>query len=193
MKRALLIAAGLGVVVLGAVFLYPKPVDRASTPAASAAGEATEAAAPKKGKAPARRLIPNQLPHEAAAAAAAEDSAPPSDDKAGGTSSVDEEPQASALVGMTTRPMDDGLREKLEVPNDSQIGYGVVVDEIHPDSPAAEVFMRRNDVIVRANLKKVDNLADLQKHVGDRGHTLVTISRDGQLMQMVLKKPYRGK
>lgn len=187
MKRALLIAGGLGVVVLGAVFLYPRPVDHPpEAPAAPAGDGASQEARP-----PSRRLVPDRLPKDPPPSTEAPAEAPAG--RLGGESSVTADPEATALKGLEVTPMDDALREKLRVPGDSQIGYGVIVGDIHPDSPAAEVFMRRNDVIVRANLKKVDSVEDLEKLVGDRDHTLITISRDGSLMQMVLKKPYRGK
>lgn len=192
MKRVLLIAGGVGVVALGAVFLYPKPVDSPDAPAAAAPAEVE---APSGAAGARRGLIPERLPHEARAREGTAAEAPPAQDGAplGGVSEIDEIEAPTALVGLEVQSMDDGLREKLGVPDDSQIGYGVVVDRIHPDSPAAEIFMKPRDVIVRANLKKVDSPEDLQKLVGDRDHTLITISRGGQLMQMVLKKPYRGK
>jgi len=183
MKRALVIAAGLGVFVLGAVFLYPRPVDHPQAPA-----EAPTPSAPDAGKAkPRRSLLPKTLPADPPPkpdAAPTQEVLPPSPTNA---------PDATALAGAEFITIDDGLREKLEVPDDSQIGRGVVVRNIHPDSPAAEIFMRPNDVIVRAALKKVDTVEDLQRLVGDRDHTLITISRDGVLMQMVLKKPFRAK
>lgn len=189
MKRALLVVGGLSVLALGAVFFYPRPVSHlGASPSASAKDVRAPDASPPADR---RRLIPP--PGATGAKAPSVTRAPEAGRPSGGESSITADPQASALKGLEVKPMDDGLREKLRVPNDSQIGYGVVVGDIHPDSPAAEIAMRRNDVIVRANLKKVDSPEDLAKLVGDRNHTLVTISRDGSLMQMVLKKPYRGK
>lgn len=184
MKRAILIAGGLGVFVLGALFLYPRPVDKSGpTP------EVTPPSVPTStGTAPRRSLVPRQRPGDPPPPSAS-DAAPVTEE--GNANSAVNVPGATALVGVEFQAMDDGLREKLKVPNDSQIGKGVVLKKIHPDSPAAEIFMRPNDVIVRANLKKVDSIEDLNRLIGDRGHTLITISRDGSLMQMVLKKPFQ--
>lgn len=96
-----------------------------------------------------------------------------------------------ALTGLQLKPMDDSLRKELKVPEDKQIGYGVVIDQIHPDAPAAEISLQPGDVIVRAKQKQVNNVDELYAVVKDRDHTLLTISRQGFLFQVVIKRPFR--
>jgi hypothetical protein len=70
-------------------------------------------------------------------------------------------------------------------------GQGVTVTRIHPDSSAAEVSMEIGDVIVRAQKENVNSIEDLQRIVGDRDHTVVNFMRDGELMSVVLQRPFR--
>ena len=184
MKRSVLLLALLvGAAALVAVLLYPKPVTDPS-PAPPAAAPAPRPPPPG----PRPRLIPERAPSEG-------QPAPPSPagdpDPVGGRSRVHDDPAATGLSGLDLGPMDDGLREKLSVPKDPQLGYGVVIRALHPDSPAAEASLHENDVIVRADNKKVNEVADLERLVGDRDATRVTVSRDGQLFQVVLQKPFR--
>lgn len=186
----------VAVLVGAAVVLYLQVADSPSATSPSSAAPAKVADGAAKGdakgtEAARRSVLPRKIATDGQAPAETGDDE--TKGRRGGTSTIDEDPKANALVGLGVRPMDDGLREKLKVPDDSQIGFGVLVTEIHPDSPAAEIFMRPNDVIVRAAKKKVNNLADLEELVGDRDHTLLTVSRDGALVQMVLKKPWRPK
>ncbi len=192
MKRVLPVVVGL--VVAGGVGFVLMRTQTPPTQATEVQGEAGKSMASKPSTR--RSILPKNQPAgnsgEAEPTAGGEDSKAEQGPK-GGVSSVLADPKATALVGLEVKAMDDGLREKLKVPNNSQIGYGVVIQHIHPDSPAAEVFMKPNDVIVRAALKKVDSVEDLRRLVGDRDHTMVTVSRDGNLVQMVLKQPYRRK
>ena len=194
MSKAVWIA-GLAVVGIaaGAWLLMSNDSSGTTSPASSgpSAGSASEGTGGGDGKAPRRSLLAN-VPK--AKAGATDTKAPAVDpSKLGGVSSVDVDPDATALVGLGLKPMDDGLREKLKIPESSQIGEGVVVDRIHPDSPAAEIFMKKNDVIVRADNKKVNSIEELEKLVGSRDATLLTVSRNGVLVQMVIKKPFRPK
>lgn len=184
MKRALPVIVGL--VVAGGVGFVLMRTQTPSTEATEVNGAGAKSAAKSNGTR--RSVLPPTQANPVKTGAPK-----PDEGKRGGVSSVLKDPKATALVGIELVPMDDGLREKLKVPVNSQIGYGVVVQNIHPDSPAAEIFMKPNDVIVRAALKKVDSAEDLQRLVGDRDHTMITVSRDGNLVQMVLKQPYRGK
>jgi membrane-associated protease RseP (regulator of RpoE activity) len=185
--KVLGVVLAVGTVALLAAFLYPKPTGEPG-PAAPAASPPTPGASAPAPAAPRRRLVPERLPDTASPPAPAASEAGPS---AGGRSSITDDPEATGLSGLELQPMDDGLREKLKVPKDPQLGYGVVVRRMHPDSPAAEASLEPNDVIVRADNKKVDDAAGLARLVGARDATRVTVSRDGQLFQVVLQKPFR--
>ncbi|MEO1234510.1 MAG: PDZ domain-containing protein [Myxococcota bacterium] len=95
-----------------------------------------------------------------------------------------------ALSGLEVELLSDVDRERMKVPNG--YGNGVLVTRVHPSAPAAEAGLRPGDVIVRALRARVDTPSDLRDTVGNREQTLVIAARDGQLMQLVLQKPYPG-
>lgn len=189
-RRVIFIAVALGLVVLMAAFLYPRkagqpedaPIPKRTDLDPRLEGDRKERPAAR------RRLIPDQLPHEAGRGEADPAPAEPPAKKPSYAPPGDDD---TALAGTEFTPMDDGLREALKVPEDPQLGYGVVVSQIHPDAPTAEAQLEPKDVIVRADKKKVDSLQDLKEHVGEREHTLITVSRGGQLFQVVIHRPYR--
>ena len=93
-----------------------------------------------------------------------------------------------ALVGLSFSAATDAERTRLKVPD--RFGKGVVITSIHPDAPAAEAGLAVDDVIVRARRTAVNNEVDLSSTVGDRRHTVLTVSRDGKLFHVVLHKPF---
>ncbi len=95
-----------------------------------------------------------------------------------------------ALSGIELQELTDADRQALKVPD--RFGKGVVIRRVHPDSPAAEAGLRPNDVVVRAMRKNVDRLEDLTSEVADRDHTLLVASRDGNLMELVIQKPFKA-
>mgnify|MGYP006289699627 CR=1 FL=1 len=96
--------------------------------------------------------------------------------------------EVPALAGLEVETVGAGDREALKVPDD--YGRGVVVTRIHPDAPAAEAGLLEGDVIVRAMRENVDAPTDLERVVGQRDHTLLMASRDGELMQLVIQPPF---
>lgn len=95
-----------------------------------------------------------------------------------------------ALSGLELDTLSDSDRERLEIPD--EYGRGVMVTRVHPDAPAAVAGLQKGDVIVRALLEKIDTPSDLRKTVGDRKQTVVIAVRSGELMHLVLQKPYKG-
>ncbi|MET3575902.1 S1C family serine protease [Bhargavaea ullalensis] len=73
-------------------------------------------------------------------------------------------------------------RDTLKLPED--VTEGVVIDEVSPGSPAAEAGLRRFDVIVEMDGKKVANMIELRKHLYNEkkpGEKMsVTFYRDGK-------------
>ena len=97
----------------------------------------------------------------------------------------------AALDGLALATIDDGVRERLRVPRSDQIGRGVLVTGVHPDSPGAEIALQPQDVIVRAQRQPVDDLSDLENIVRGRDHTLLIVARNGRLYEMVIKPPFK--
>ena len=94
-----------------------------------------------------------------------------------------------ALSGIEFAPSTDEDRTRAGVTD--QYGRGVTITRMHPDSSAAEVKLEIGDVIVRAQKESVNSVEDLKRIVGDRDHTVVNFMRDGQLMSVVLQKPFK--
>jgi S1-C subfamily serine protease len=97
---------------------------------------------------------------------------------------------APALSGLELSAVGAADRDRLEVPD--EYGSGVVIEDIHPDAPAAEAGLRPGDVIVRAMRDDVDSVDDLSRVVGQRGHTVLIAVRNGEYMELVIQKPYDG-
>jgi len=63
-------------------------------------------------------------------------------------------------LGVALRPVDDTLRAQLQIPKDQ----GVIVGEVFPDGPAAKAGIQRDDILLTANDKPINEpkvLADL--------------------------------
>lgn len=179
------IAVGLGasviaLLVMGFFFLGPKASDApALSPPAAPSDDA-------KGPAKARKSVLEAVTIPADAKPRTLEAQPPSN-RSRLALVVAPEP---ALSGLDLEPLSDDDRERMKVPGD--YGKGVLITSVHPDAPAAEAGLRPGDVIVRALRTEVDMPTDLRDTVGDREQTLVIAARDGQLMQLVLQKPYPG-
>lgn len=128
-----------------------------------------------------RTLIPSKLPGQTEETAKKEEAPPKS------KFSLDVAPQP-ALSGIEMHDATDEDREKQGVTK--EYGRGVTVTSIHPDSSAAEVSMAIGDVIVRAQKENVNSLEDLKRIVGERDHTVINFMRQGQLLSVVLQKPF---
>ncbi len=82
------------------------------------------------------------------------------------------------VLGLTLRPLQNAEKQSLEVEN------GLLVTAISNDSVAAEFGVRRNDVIIAANLHPVASASELEKLINTeakkRGAVLLQIMRKGQ-------------
>jgi serine protease Do len=80
------------------------------------------------------------------------------DDKDKGKGSSDKPLITSSLLGLKLAPLDDALRAKFKI--DAKV-KGVLVQEVDPQSPAAQKGIRAGDVIVEAAQDPVSAVADV--------------------------------
>ncbi|PVA11360.1 serine protease [Pelagivirga sediminicola] len=73
-------------------------------------------------------------------------------------------PEPQTLMGLTLSPLDDELREQLELPGTFE---GLVVRDIDPMSEAYEKGLRAGDVITEAGQQKLTSMADLEDRIAD--------------------------
>ncbi len=91
------------------------------------------------------------------------------------------------VLGLTLRTLQNAEKQSLEIES------GLLVTALSNDSVAAEYGVRRNDVILAANLEPVTSAADLEKIIKEaekRGAVLLQIMRKGQelFISVPLKK-----
>ena len=173
-RLAILLIAGLAVTVF---FMMRKGERSTETAEVEANDRAAEENAAKRRDG--RTLIPEKLP------GAAPDGEVAAAEKGRFSLEVGPEP---ALSGLEFQEATDDERERAGVTG--QYGRGVTVTRIHPDSSAAEVAMQVGDVIVRAQKENVNSAEDLRRIIGDRDHVVVNFMRQGQLLSVVLQKPF---
>ncbi|MEQ9499270.1 MAG: PDZ domain-containing protein [Deltaproteobacteria bacterium] len=99
------------------------------------------------------------------------------------------EEELNPAHGLEMVPATDADRAHVKVP-DKRWGKGVLVMNVAPDSPADEVRLKKGDLIVRAQREHINTPQDLIDAAKGRDHVVVTFVRDGQYLQVVLKKPY---
>lgn len=99
------------------------------------------------------------------------------------------EAETNPVQGLEMVPATDADRAHAKAPDD-RWGKGVLVMNVKPDSPADEVRLRKGDLIVRAQREHINSPQDLIDAAKDRDHVLVTFVREGQYLQVVLKKPF---
>ncbi len=92
------------------------------------------------------------------------------------------------LKGLEVSPLTSSDLRERGVPDDFE--SGVLVTSVEPDSPADEVRLVPGDVIVQAQLLDVKEPSDLQRIVSEREYAKVTFVRNGQVLQVVLKRPF---
>lgn len=74
------------------------------------------------------------------------------------------------------------------VPPDSDIGGGVVVTRIEPNSPAASSGLRVKDVIISINREKITDTRDMNRVLGKSGGVLlVKLVRSNRVLFMVIQ------
>ena len=75
----------------------------------------------------------------------------------------------------------DGLLDGVSVQPQTTRGSGVVVTAVRDDSPAAAAGLRKGDVILEANHKRVTSAGDLHTAASDAGQgaVLLRVNRNG--------------
>jgi serine protease Do len=86
-------------------------------------------------------------------------------------------PSRGALRGIAVQNLTPSLREQLGMPSSLK---GVVISDIDPNSPAAEVGLQQGDVIQAINRQPVTNTADFNRLASEaRGAVLLRVNRQG--------------
>lgn len=98
-------------------------------------------------------------------------------------------PPESPITGLSVGSVSSSDLRQQGVPD--KWDGGVVVTEIEPDSPADEVALEVGDIIVELRRSPVRQPSDLPEIMGDHGYAKVTFVRDGQVLQVVLQRPFR--
>lgn len=99
-----------------------------------------------------------------------------------------------AWLGVVTQSVDYDLAEAFDL----EVKYGVIVNELIEDSPAEEVGLKIDDIIVAIDSEEItdyDDLVDLldEREVGDK--VTISLIRDGEKLEVVveLAKRPRGR
>ena len=86
-------------------------------------------------------------------------------------------PSRGALRGIAVQNLTPTLRDQLGLPSNIR---GVVVSDIDPGSPAAEVGLQQGDVIQAINRQPVNTTADFSRLASEaKGEVLLRINRQG--------------
>ncbi|HMB32050.1 MAG TPA: PDZ domain-containing protein, partial [Desulfohalobiaceae bacterium] len=95
---------------------------------------------------------------------------------------VEKQQSESGLLGMQLRPVRDQEAEALGLSSTK----GLLVVDVKEMSPAAEANMRRGDIVLEANGKSVNSVADIRKIIKDdskgKGVVLLFIKRKSQTL-----------
>jgi serine protease Do len=87
------------------------------------------------------------------------------------------------LRGVTVQNLTPDVRKQLGLPSDA---HGVVVTEVDPSSPAAQV-LTQGDIIMSINRHDVNSVTDFNRLASDaKGQTLLRIMRQGQAAFVVI-------
>jgi serine protease Do len=89
-------------------------------------------------------------------------------------------------VGMTVQELTPEIARSLQVTDTK----GLVVTDVEEGSPAEEAGIRRGDLIVEVNQKKVENLRDYRAALGRLGGAdslLLLVRRGGNVLYVALK------
>jgi serine protease Do len=111
--------------------------------------------------------------------------APDKEARSAGPESVKSSP-SSSLDGVTLRPLDHEMRQRLRVPE--RIEGGVVVTEVEPGSTAAKTGLRPGDVILEVDRRSVNGLQSFEKlwkSAGDK--KLLVVYRQGRTLFLVTR------
>lgn len=177
MQPRLLVALAVAFVLFLAAYLFSRPASGPSRGAVSVVDAGTESAVDEG--APRRSLIPPSIPVNPTEAPTPIPAPPrPATFEYGGP----------AVSGLGTREVSPTEKAELKIPEKL---YGLVITEVDPRSGAAEAALLPGDVIVRANFTWLDAGDNtLEKLVGDRGFTALTVYRNGVPFDVVLHKAF---
>jgi len=94
-------------------------------------------------------------------------------------------------LGLECYPADDAMRAQLKLPE----GHGLVVGSVVPESPAAEVEIKRHDVLVKAGDESLGGIQDLVDAVESAKESELTIEliRGGKKKEITVtpaKRPH---
>lgn len=171
-----LVAAVLGLVVVGGGAWW---WSRREPPAPQPEGRPPKVAATPD---PRPSMIPKTLPHEEGAKEVPTAPPPPA------ALTVSSHPSTTEPLGdVELHDATDADRERLKVPR--KYGHGVILKNVGPDSPMALSALRDDDVIVRAHRTEVNSTSDLEQAFKGRDHTVVIVSRGGELFEAVIHRP----
>jgi membrane-associated protease RseP (regulator of RpoE activity) len=98
-------------------------------------------------------------------------------------------PADDATGGATLEPVDDSLRAQLDLPK----GQGLVVASLNPDSPAAQVGLQANDILLKlaeTSLAAPDDVTKALKQVGEKEASLEII-RGGKRQTLQVRPRYK--
>lgn len=183
--RALIIA---GVVLAGLVGLFVWAFNPSVEPVKlGASGPAPSA--PAAGAGAERRSVLDESRRRAAPEPASDPKATPEPDPEPAPETPDpDRPRESPLKGLSVGSISAADLRQQGVPDEWD--GGVVVTEIAPDSPADEVALEVGDIIVELRRKPVRQPSELETIMGDYGYAKVTFVREGQVLQVVLQRPF---
>lgn len=102
-------------------------------------------------------------------------------------SSESDNGESSALAGLEVRTLTKEIAAQIGVPEGTK---GVVVASVDPNSAAQEAGIRRGDVIVELNRKKVRKLSDFKKiakNVNEKRNILLRVKRKGGKFFIIIK------
>jgi S1-C subfamily serine protease len=87
-------------------------------------------------------------------------------------------------IGLTTQEITPELAKALGLtPN-----QGAVVVEVAPDSPAAKVGLKRGDVVVAVNRRKVNSTRELIAALKAPGRVVLSVVRGDYVFAIVLRR-----
>ncbi len=86
-------------------------------------------------------------------------------------------PSRGALRGITVQNLTPSIRDQLGLPSSIK---GVVISDLDPNSPAAEVGLQPGDVVQSINRQTVNTTADFARLAGEaKGEVLLRVNRQG--------------
>ncbi len=111
----------------------------------------------------------------------------PKDIAEAGIATENDNNESSALAGLEVRTLTDEISRQIGLPEGTT---GVVIASVEPNSSAQEAGLRKGDVIVELNRKKVRKLSDFKKiakNVNTKNNILLRVKRKGGKFFIVIK------